>query len=236
MSQAIATREAVAAAMDQLTAENRPVTAGAVQAHLGGGSKPTILQHLRAIRAEQTATAGAANTLPASVLDAAMPGLLKLFEAGRAEANAASARQQDRLLRCLADLEDELAGQVEAEEKLTARIVELEDQSKAEAERIERSTGELASTRRQLEQTQQRLAEAEAQMRVLEERCHALTTRSYDADEIVSRVTAALKASDPRSAGAGPASAAAAPLHPQVPRPASPMHKLPQTPAQNRGE
>ena len=72
---------------------------------IGGGSKPTVLKHMTALREEPKAVGG---DVPAGVLDLARPVLAQIFaEGGKAEA-ARNRDQIERLHRMLGDLDAEV--------------------------------------------------------------------------------------------------------------------------------
>ena len=66
MSAEIATLEKVGLAADELRRQGKKVTANSVIAAIGGGSKPTVLKHLKALR---TQTDDQDEEIPASVYD-----------------------------------------------------------------------------------------------------------------------------------------------------------------------
>jgi DNA repair exonuclease SbcCD ATPase subunit len=105
MSAEIATLEKVKAAVAQLHKDSQRATADAVIAIIGGGSKPTVLKHMKALREEPKAAEG---DVPAGILDLARPMLAQIFAEG-SKAEAARNRDQiERLHRMLGDLEAEV--------------------------------------------------------------------------------------------------------------------------------
>lgn len=110
MSVEVATLERVRAAESALRTEGSKVTADAVLAHIGGGSKQTVLKHLKALRADPEMQ----TDVPHSVIDMALPVLAGIFHAGEKAEAERNRGQSDRLSRMMDDLEcqiDELAGE-----------------------------------------------------------------------------------------------------------------------------
>ena len=105
MSAEIASIEKVRAAVAQLHLNNQRATADAVIAAIGGGSKPTVLKHLKTLRSEPQAPV---EDVPVTVLDLVRPVVAQVFAEG-SKAEAARSRDQiERLHRMLGDLEAEV--------------------------------------------------------------------------------------------------------------------------------
>lgn len=183
MSAEIATFERVKDAVAQLHKDSQRATADAVFAIIGGGSRPTILKHMKTLREAPKAAEG---DMPSAVLDLARPVLAQIFaEGGKAEA-ARNRDQSERLHRMLGDLEAEvealaktnlsLEGQLaDAREELTnaaKSLATVEETSAAKDRKIEQLQVELAerddAARKQLDETlrgfDERLASLARQM------------------------------------------------------------------------
>lgn len=122
MSAEIATIEKVEAAVHDLHRSGQKATADAVIGLIGGGSKPTVLRHMRALR-ERPKTEEVA--LPPNVLDLIKPIAAQIYaEGSRAEAEK-SREQVERLHRLLGDLEAQVDELASANTALETRILEL---------------------------------------------------------------------------------------------------------------
>jgi len=140
MSTEIATFERVKAAVEALHQAGAKATADAVHAEIGGGSKPTILKHLRTLR---EALNTPPDPLPLALLEKAKPILAEIFGAGAAAQESRTKEQTDRYHRIMADLEAQL-------EEFETAAKEQEQQS--------------AALRRELTEAQSSLSEAQAQL------------------------------------------------------------------------
>ena len=162
MSAEIATIEKVRAAVAQLHHDAQRATADAVIAVIGGGSKPTVLKHLKTLREAPKTLDG---DVPAGILDLARPLLAQIFAEG-AKAEAARNRDQiERLHRMLGDLEAEveaLAATNLAQERQIADVgAELARSAEALASAED---GDLAKDRK-IEQLQAELADRDTAAR-----------------------------------------------------------------------
>src|SRR6218665_770283 len=141
MSAEIATLEKVKAAVTQLHKAGQRATADAVIALIGGGSKPTVLKHLKTLREEPKAVEG---DVPAGVLDLARPMLVQIFAEGSKAEAARSSDQIERLHRMLGDLEAEVealaAANLAQEGQLADTGAELARPDKALSAAEERKT------------------------------------------------------------------------------------------------
>jgi DNA repair exonuclease SbcCD ATPase subunit len=162
MSAEIATIEKVRAAVAQLHRDEQRATADAVIAIIGGGSKPTVLKHMKALREEPKTVDG---DVSAGILDMARPLLAQIFaEGGKAEA-ARNRDQIERLHRMLGDLEAEVealaAANLAQERQLADTGTELARSAKALASAEEHSLRKD----RKIEQLEAELADRDVVVR-----------------------------------------------------------------------
>lgn len=154
MSSQIATLERVKAAVEALHAEGAKATADAVLAHIGGGSKPTVLKHLRTLREVKDAPA---EPLPLNLLEKAKPVLADIFAAGAAAQEARTREQTERYHRIMSDLE--------------AQLLEFEETVTRQERREDELHQTLATTEEALAEAMKRIEEREAEAaRLLEQR------------------------------------------------------------------
>ena len=158
MSNEIATRERVQAAVEALHKEDKRATADAVLSVLGGGSKGTVLKHLRALRQDGDAQPQA---LPNAVVDLARPVIADIFNAGAAAHEAQTREKIERYHRIMSDLEMQVDELVAANDKQEQEMVSLRkdlvralnakeealDLNQQHAAEIERLSLELAGSR-----------------------------------------------------------------------------------------
>ena len=116
MSEAIATRQAVQEAVGQLRRTGRKPTFSAVRDVLGGGSKETILGHLRDLRRDEFASSDVG--LPTGLLDRARPLIELIYAEAQSNLEANHAGATDRYHRTMEELEIELDEAVETEKAL----------------------------------------------------------------------------------------------------------------------
>ena len=154
MTAEIATLEKVRAAVEQLHRDGLKATADGVISLIGGGSKPTVLKHMKALRELPQA---ADSTLPASVLDLLKPVAAQIYaEGARAEENR-NREHTERLHRLLGDLEAEIEALATGNQGLEGQVATLtRQQVKAEAaaaearETIARQADEISTLRAEL--------------------------------------------------------------------------------------
>lgn len=173
MSAEIATLDKVKAAVAQLHQDGRRATADAVFAIIGGGSKPTILKHLKTLREEPKPADG---DVPAAILDLGRPVLAQIFaEGGKAEA-ARNRDQIERLHRMLGDLEAEVEALATANLTQESKIADLEAELVRTAKALSTSEETISLKDRKIEQLQAELAQRDDTARKhLDE-----TLRSFD--------------------------------------------------------
>jgi septal ring factor EnvC (AmiA/AmiB activator) len=174
MSEAIATREAVAHAVATLEANGSKVTVAAIKKFLGGGSQLAVTTRLREIRmgARQPATSDPYPESFSAAVDA-----FKSAAWRAARENAARSLEEERayFLRIAAVDEAELY-------ESAARIDALE----AETARLE---GALARRESEANELMQRLSEATARQQTLEQANDQLSSQNRD---LLSKAEAAL--------------------------------------------
>ncbi len=175
MSAEIASLEKVRAAVAQLHLNHQRATADAVIAAIGGGSKPTVLKHLKTLREEPQQ---AEDDLPAGILDRVRPALAQIFaEGGKTEA-ARNRDQIERLHRMLGDLEAEV-------ETLGAVNTALDEQ--------------VVDLGRELDKSSKALSSAEAQIVAKDRKIEKLTAQLSEKELVAQRqLTAAMKGFDER--------------------------------------
>lgn len=160
MSSAIATASSVKAALEELRASGNTPTADNVIKILGGGSKTTVLSHLRRLMKDD---APQAEELPLPLMDRVRPALTELFAAGAAaEAEKIRTRveRQDRLLD---EMEHQLLELAEERETLRNQVMSLAVERDSLAVRCGELESDLAGGKAELEATQERLARARDQ-------------------------------------------------------------------------
>jgi septal ring factor EnvC (AmiA/AmiB activator) len=145
MSSEIATLERVRAAVQDLHGEGAKATADAVISRIGGGSKPTVLKHLRVLR----------EIKPLSILEKAKPFLAEIFVAGSAAHETRTREQTERYHRMMSDLEAQVA-------EFEATIDRLERDRSDLSERLKASERALGETASKLEQRDAEIAKLQA--------------------------------------------------------------------------
>lgn len=150
MSAEIATFERVRAAATGLRQRGISVTADRIIA-ITGGSKPTILGHLRRLRDDAR---GEPESVPPAVVEMARPALLEVYEAGRRAEAERSKALNDRTALMIGELESQI-------EELSADNARLLDEASDRAATMERDRTEGAALA-------ERLSSAEESVRVLE--------------------------------------------------------------------
>lgn len=185
MSAEIASLEKVRAAVAQLHLNHQRATADAVIAAIGGGSKPTVLKHLKTLREEPPQ---AVDDLPAGILDLVRPVVAQIFaEGGKAEA-ARTRDQIERLHRMLGDLEAEVETLGSVNAVLEERVVELSIALERSNKALSAAEGQLAAKERKIEKLSTQLTERDAMaqsqlseaMKGVDERLAQLTQRLAD--------------------------------------------------------
>ena len=162
MSAEIATLDKVKAAVAQLHQDGRRATADAVFAIIGGGSKPTILKHLKTLREEPKPVD---DDVPAAILDLARPVMAQIFaEGGKTEA-ARNRDQTERLHRMLGDLEAEVEALATTNVMQESKIADLEAELARTAKALATAEENIGLKGRKIEQLQSELAEREDTVR-----------------------------------------------------------------------
>lgn len=165
MSAEIASIEKVRAAVAQLHLNGQRATADAVIAAIGGGSKPTVLKHLKTLRSELQAKV---DDVPAAVIDLIRPVVAQLYaEGGRAEA-ARMRDQVERLHRLLGDMEAELEDLGVSNASQDRRIAEMDKELARSVKALSAAEVQLGAKDRKIDKLMAQLAErdTEAQVRL----------------------------------------------------------------------
>ncbi len=186
MSAAIATAESVKTALTELRAAGISPTADAVIKRLGGGSKSTVLLHLRQLLKDETPF----EVLPSLLIDQVRPALAELFLAGAAaegEKGRARLDRQDRLLdemeQQLIDMEAELQNLRHEVAKLVAERDRLAFRCSGLENNLVSREVELRSATQQLDLARDQAAAGFAQLLArVESSVEALATRAVAAE------------------------------------------------------
>jgi hypothetical protein len=154
MTAEIATLEKVRAAVEQLHRDGLKATADGVISLIGGGSKPTVLKHMKALRELPQA---ADSTLPASVLDLLKPVAAQIYAEGARAEEGRSREHTERLHRLLGDLEAEVEALAIGNQGLEGQVATFtRQQAEAEVEAagaratIARQADEISTLRAEL--------------------------------------------------------------------------------------
>lgn len=137
MTAEIATLERVVAAASELRDNGVRPTADRVIARIGGGSKSTVLQHLRAIRD----CTKPPEQIPPEIMDAIRPAVAAVFNSGRSAGAEASRAATERFSAVVAELDEQIeelandnsrlelaiADAIEASEVARSKIAQLEE-------------------------------------------------------------------------------------------------------------
>lgn len=113
----IATLETVRSAVDALEAQGKSATASAVIAAIGGGSKSTVLKHLREIRQINDE---ALDDLSSALLEVVKPHLVEIYRQG-AKAEEIRVREQTSRLHRLINEQDEQIDELVSEVEIATR-------------------------------------------------------------------------------------------------------------------
>lgn len=184
MSAEIASLEKVRAAVAQLHLNHQRATADAVIAAIGGGSKPTVLKHLKTLREEPQQPA---DDLPPGILDLVRPALAQIFAEGR-KAEAVRTRDQiERLHRMLGDLEAEVETLGAVNTALDEQVVDLGRELDKSSKALSSAEAQIAAKDRKIEKLTAQLSEKEmaaqrklaAAMKGFEERLTALAENMF---------------------------------------------------------
>ena len=188
MSAEIASLEKVRAAVAQLHLNNQRATADAVIAAIGGGSKPTVLKHLKTLREEPQQPA---DDLSAGILDLVRPALAQIFAEG-SKAEAARNRDQiERLHRMLGDLEAEVETLGAVNTALDKQVVDLGRELEKSSKALSAAEVQIVAKDRKIEKLTAQLSEKEmaaqrqlaAAMKGFDERLTALAKQLATANE-----------------------------------------------------
>jgi DNA repair exonuclease SbcCD ATPase subunit len=154
MTAEIATLDKVRAAIEQLHRDGLKATADGVISLIGGGSKPTVLKHMKALRELPQA---ADSTLPASVLDLLKPVAAQIYAEGARAEERRNREHAERLHRLLGDLEAEVEALAIGNQGLEGQVATLtRQQAEAKAaaaearETIARQADEISTLRAEL--------------------------------------------------------------------------------------
>lgn len=185
MTAEIASLEKVRAAVAQLHLNHQRATADAVIATIGGGSKPTVLKHLKTLREEPPQPV---DDLPAGVIDLVRPALAQIFAEGSKAEAARTLDQIERLHRMLGDLEAEVETLGSVSAMLEERVVELSNDLERSNKALSAAEGQLATRERKIEKLSAQLTERNAMaqsqlseaMKGVDERLAQLTQRLAD--------------------------------------------------------
>ena len=158
MSSEIATLERVRAAVQDLHAEGAKATADAVISRIGGGSKPTVLKHLRVLREIKEAPA---ETLPLTILEKAKPFLAEIFVAGSAAHETRTREQTERYHRMMSDLEAQVAEFEAIIDRLERDRADLSERLKASERALEETASKLEQRDAEIAQLQAALADSQ---------------------------------------------------------------------------
>ncbi|MFD1255106.1 Chromosome partition protein Smc [Devosia equisanguinis] len=159
MNAEIASLEKVRAAVAQLHLDHQRATADAVIAAIGGGSKPTVLKHMKTLRQEPQQPV---TDLPAGILDLVRPVIAQIFAEG-SKAEAARTRDQiARLHRMLGDLEAEVEALGAANAALEERVAELGNDLERSNKALSAAEGQLAVRERKIEKLSAQLTERDS--------------------------------------------------------------------------
>lgn len=184
MSAEIASLEKVRAAVAQLHLNHQRATADAVIAAIGGGSKPTVLKHLKTLREEPQQPA---DDLPPGILDLVRPALAQIFAEGR-KAEAVRTRDQiERLHRMLGDLEAEVETLGAVNTALDEQVVDLGRELDKSSKALSSAEAQIAAKDRKIEKLTAQLSEKEmaaqrklaAAMKGFDERLTALAENMF---------------------------------------------------------
>ena len=158
MSAEIASLDKVRAAVAQLHLNHQRATADAVIAAIGGGSKPTVLKHLKTLREEPQQPA---DDLPPGILDLVRPALAQIFAEGR-KAEAVRTRDQiERLHRMLGDLEAEVETLGAVNTALDEQVVDLGRELDKSSKALSSAEAQIAAKDRKIEKLTAQLSEKE---------------------------------------------------------------------------
>lgn len=150
MSAEIASLERVRHAVETIRRQHGTPTAERVIAVIGGGSKKTVLAHMRALRERGPEDQG----LPPAVIDLARGAIAEIYLAGgQAEAHRSRALVE-RLSTALAEQEAQIEELAEENARLGLAIPELtrqRDEAVVERKHIEERLTEALSANRELE-------------------------------------------------------------------------------------
>ena len=186
MSAEIASLEKVRAAVAQLHLNNQRATADAVIAAIGGGSKPTVLKHLKTLREEPPQ---AVDDLPAGILDLVRPIVAQIFAEGR-KAEAVRTRDQiERLHRMLGDLEAEVETLGAVNAALDEQVVDLGRELEKSSKALSSAEAQIVAKDRKIEKLTAQLSERNAMaqsqlseaMKTVDEKLAQLAQRLVDA-------------------------------------------------------
>lgn len=150
MSAEIASLERVREAVETIRRRNGTPTADGVIAMIGGGSKKTVLSHLRTLRDPQVEQ----DSVPAAVMELARHSLAEIFRAGgQAEADrsrilterlSVALNEQDAQI---GELADENARYLQAIPELTRQ----RDSAVSDRRRLEKQLADVSAAKRALE-------------------------------------------------------------------------------------
>lgn len=207
MSSTIATFDAVKAAAEQLVAQNKQITAQSIIT-ITGGSKSTVLPHLRRYREEVASAAVIADAPPAFLYELADPLVRKIWTAAQQEAANSYHRNLAHQTAIFAGLAEENETFAAKEVDYQSEVLSLEEQvanltsSLAEAEgNIERASVRLDAVSKELAEEKAKLKTAEAVSDSQQKRIERLDQTVMDLARLA--VAAGVSVSGPNSVDAG---------------------------------
>lgn len=176
MSNPIATFDAVAAAVRDLRQAGGSPTAENVIRHIGGGSKRTVLDHLRVLRKSDSPPQA---ELPPGVLDIVRPALAELYAAGSAaevERNRTRTERHDKLM-----------------DEMDVQIAELAAENERLQERVEDLMGTIERLQGECTTLEGRLGERTAELNALRAEATRESASGASLADMVARIEASLQ-------------------------------------------
>lgn len=158
MSAEIATLERVKAAIAGLRQTDEKVTADRIIQRLGGGSKPTVLKHMKTLRNEDVPQ----DPVPAVVFDMARTALADIYAAGAKAESERNRSQMERMTRVMDELDIQIEELAHENTRLTVQAGQLQSERDAAINRGEALDEELRATRADLNAARSELANERA--------------------------------------------------------------------------
>src|SRR5690606_2137849 len=175
----------------------------AVLAHIGGGSKPTVLKHLRTLREVKDAPA---EPLPLNLLEKAKPVLAEIFAAGSAAHETRTREQTDRYHRIMSDLEAQLLEFEETvarqEQRESALLESLATTEEALAEAMKKAEAREVEAAKLLEQRDAEIERLQSELSACRsDQAQALSERLVTFEEKIADLTQRLEKNDTKHKG-----------------------------------